>query len=107
MSQYDRVAALSALHEAAASRILVLDGAMGTEIQNLKLDEAAFRGERFVGHNHDQKGNNDLLILTQPEAVQAIHLRYFEAGVISSKPILFPPPASHRPITGWRLWPMS
>ena len=80
MSQYDRVAALSALHEAAASRILVLDGAMGTEIQNLKLDEAAFRGQRFVGHNHDQKGNNDLLILTQPEAVQAIHLRYFEAG---------------------------
>ncbi len=80
MNPYNRVTALKALREAAANRILVLDGAMGTEIQNLKLDEAAFRGQRFIGHNHDQKGNNDLLILTQPEAVQAIHLRYFTAG---------------------------
>ncbi len=71
---------VSALHAAAAERVLVMDGAMGTEIQNLKLSEADFRGERFRDHSHDQKGNNDLLILTQPDAVRAIHLAYFMAG---------------------------
>ncbi|TDR89674.1 methionine synthase [Enterovirga rhinocerotis] len=70
----------SALRAAARERILVMDGAMGTEIQNLKLTEADFRGERFRDHGHDQKGNNDLLILTQPEAVRDIHLAYFMAG---------------------------
>jgi 5-methyltetrahydrofolate--homocysteine methyltransferase len=70
----------SALRAAARQRILVMDGAMGTEIQNLKLSEADFRGERFRDHAHDQKGNNDLLILTQPEAVRDIHLAYFMAG---------------------------
>ncbi len=70
----------TALEAAAAERILVLDGAMGTEIQNLKLTEADFRGGRFGGHNHDQKGNNDLLILTQADAVRDIHLAYFRAG---------------------------
>ncbi|WP_375461706.1 methionine synthase [uncultured Enterovirga sp.] len=71
---------VSALRAAARERILVMDGAMGTEIQNLKLSEADFRGERFRDHAHDQKGNNDLLILTQPEAVRDIHLSYFLAG---------------------------
>ena len=71
---------VQALREAAARRILVLDGAMGTEIQKLKLSEEDFRGQRFKGWNHDLKGNNDLLILTQPEAVKAIHLDYFRAG---------------------------
>ena len=71
---------LNALREAAHERILVLDGAMGTEIQNLKLSEADYRGERFKDHGHDQKGNNDLLILSQPDAVRAIHLDYFRAG---------------------------
>ncbi|HKH33532.1 MAG TPA: homocysteine S-methyltransferase family protein, partial [Beijerinckiaceae bacterium] len=71
---------LAALREAAAERILVLDGAMGTEIQALKLSEADFRGERFREHGHDLKGNNDLLILTQPDAVREIHLHYFRAG---------------------------
>jgi 5-methyltetrahydrofolate--homocysteine methyltransferase len=70
----------SALRAAARERILVMDGAMGTEIQNLKLTEEDFRGERFRDHAHDQKGNNDLLILTQPEAVRDIHLAYFLAG---------------------------
>ena len=70
----------TALDAAAAERILVLDGAMGTEIQNLKLSEADFRGTRFTDHAHDQKGNNDLLILTQPDAVRQIHLDYFRAG---------------------------
>ncbi|MGA0596193.1 methionine synthase [Enterovirga sp. CN4-39] len=69
-----------ALRDAARERILVLDGAMGTEIQALKLSEADFRGERFRDHSHDQKGNNDLLILTQPDAVRDIHLAYFLAG---------------------------
>src|SRR3954466_2415900 len=53
---------------------------MGTEIQALKLSEADFRGERFRAHGHDLKGNNDLLILTQPDAVRATHLSYFRAG---------------------------
>ena len=68
------------LRDAARERILVLDGAMGTEIQALKLTEADFRGERFRAHGHDLKGNNDLLILTQPDAIRDIHLSYFRAG---------------------------
>jgi 5-methyltetrahydrofolate--homocysteine methyltransferase len=72
--------AAAALRAAARERILVLDGAMGTEIQALKLSEADFRGERFRDHAHDQKGNNDLLILTQPDAIRDIHLNYFRAG---------------------------
>src|ERR671916_1674012 len=69
-----------ALRQAAAERILVLDGAMGTEIQALKLSEQDFRGERFRDHGHDLRGNNDLLILTQPDAIRDIHLKYFLAG---------------------------
>jgi len=69
-----------ALRQAASERILVLDGAMGTQIQDLKLSEAQFRAERFKGWNHDLKGNNDLLVLTQPEAIRDIHLAYFQAG---------------------------
>ncbi|MCU4180775.1 methionine synthase [Bosea sp. BH3] len=68
------------LREAAQQRILVLDGAMGTQIQELKLSEADFRGERFKGFNHDLKGNNDIIALTQPEALRDIHLAYFRAG---------------------------
>lgn len=69
-----------ALRQSASERILVLDGAMGTQIQNQKFSEADFRGERFKGWNHDLKGNNDLLVLTQPEAIRDIHLAYFTAG---------------------------
>jgi len=61
-------------------RILVLDGAMGTMIQQRKLDEVAFRGERFKDWKKDQKGHNDLLNLTQPAIIEEIHRRYFEAG---------------------------
>ncbi len=68
------------LRQAAQERILVLDGAMGTQIQDLKLSEADFRGERFKGFNHDLKGNNDIIALTQPEALRDIHLAYFRAG---------------------------
>jgi 5-methyltetrahydrofolate--homocysteine methyltransferase len=69
-----------ALREEAQRRILVIDGAMGTQIQNLKLSEEDFRGDRFTDWNHDLKGNNDLLVLTQADAIRQIHLNYFEAG---------------------------
>jgi 5-methyltetrahydrofolate--homocysteine methyltransferase len=68
------------LEAAARERILVLDGAMGTMIQDLRLDEAQFRGTRFADWKQDVRGNNDLLILTQPDAVRDIHLAYFQAG---------------------------
>src|ERR1700741_3957218 len=64
----------------AAERILVLDGAMGTMIQELKLDEGGYRGARFDAWNREVRGNNDLLILTQPDAIRKIHLEYFRAG---------------------------
>jgi len=68
-------------HRLAAERILVLDGGMGTMIQSLKFSEADFRGARFADHAHDLRGNNDLLILTQPDAIRDIHLAYYRAGV--------------------------
>ena len=64
----------------ARERILVLDGAMGTMIQGLQFDEAAFRGDRFKDFHRDVKGNNDLLILTQPQAIEDIHFAYLYAG---------------------------
>ncbi|HZY13172.1 MAG TPA: methionine synthase [Beijerinckiaceae bacterium] len=71
---------LQELEVAARERILVLDGAMGTMIQGLRYDEAQFRGTRFVDWKQDVRGNNDLLILTQPDAIRDIHLAYFQAG---------------------------
>ena len=70
----------AALNKAARERILVLDGAMGTQIQSLKLDEEQFLGDRFIGCACHQKGNNDLLILSQPQAIEDIHYRYAMAG---------------------------
>ncbi|TWV84864.1 methionine synthase [Moraxella sp. VT-16-12] len=61
-------------------RILILDGAMGTEIQNYKLQEADYRGERFASITQEVKGNNDLLVLTQPQIIQNIHKSYLLAG---------------------------
>jgi 5-methyltetrahydrofolate--homocysteine methyltransferase len=61
-------------------RILVLDGAMGTMIQALKLDEEGYRGARFDAWNREVRGNNDLLNLSRPDAVREIHLKYFRAG---------------------------
>jgi len=63
-----------------ASRILVLDGAMGTMIQRYRLEEADYRGERFVDHSHELKGNADVLVLTRPDVIEAIHREYLEAG---------------------------
>jgi 5-methyltetrahydrofolate--homocysteine methyltransferase len=61
-------------------RILILDGAMGTMIQRYKFSEEDYRGERFKDYPHSLKGNNDLLVLTQPEAIKTIHRQYLEAG---------------------------
>src|ERR1700743_1819838 len=71
---------LTALRTAASQRILVIDGAMGAQIQCLNLDETQFRGERFHSCDRLLQGNNDLLILTQPQAIEDIHLAYALAG---------------------------
>ncbi|MEP9373686.1 methionine synthase [Mesorhizobium sp. KR1-2] len=71
---------LAALTKAARERILVLDGAMGTQIQGLGFDETHFRGDRFGGCACHQQGNNDLLILSQPGAIEEIHYQYAIAG---------------------------
>ena len=68
------------LDELVRNRILVLDGAMGTMLQQYKLGEKEFRGERFVNHAFDMQGNNDILSLTQPEIVYAVHKAYLDAG---------------------------
>ncbi|MCM8612537.1 methionine synthase [Accumulibacter sp.] len=75
--QPDRTAEL---RERLENQILVLDGAMGTMIQRHGLREADYRGSRFAGHPHDLKGNNDLLLLTRPELIRAIHAEYLAAG---------------------------
>ena len=74
------IASAKALAAAAAARILIIDGAMGTMIQRHKLDEAGYRGARFKSWKQDVKGNNDLLVLTQPKLIQEIHEQYLEAG---------------------------
>src|SRR6478752_2077321 len=71
---------LAALKAAARERILVLDGAMGTQIQGLGFGENHFRGDRFGTCACHQQGNNDLLILTQPAAIEEIHFQYAIAG---------------------------
>jgi len=63
------------------SRILFLDGAMGTMIQQERLSESDFRGERWRDHDRDLKGNNELLCITRPDLIRGIHERYLEAGV--------------------------
>ena len=68
------------LEQLLAQRILVLDGAMGTMIQRHKLTEADFRGQRFKSHPRDLRGNNDMLVLTRPDIILAIHEEYLEAG---------------------------
>ncbi|GAA0704186.1 homocysteine S-methyltransferase family protein [Dokdonella soli] len=86
---------VKALYDALAQRILVIDGAMGTMVQSYRLDEADYRGERFANGfdrlhepqrdatthpGHDLKGNNDLLTLTRPDVISAIHTAYLDAG---------------------------
>jgi 5-methyltetrahydrofolate--homocysteine methyltransferase len=71
---------MSKIQEAIKHRILVLDGAMGTMLQRNNFSEEDFRGERFAAFPHPLKGNNDLLSITQPEAVKQVHRLYFQAG---------------------------
>jgi 5-methyltetrahydrofolate--homocysteine methyltransferase len=75
-----RQTVLKALREAASDRILVIDGAMGTQIQDLALGESHFRGDRFQSCACHLQGNNDLLTLTQPQAIEDIHFAYAIAG---------------------------
>jgi 5-methyltetrahydrofolate--homocysteine methyltransferase len=71
---------MQALRAALAERILVLDGAMGTTIQNQRLEENDYRGERFADHPGELRGNNDLLNLTRPDLIRRIHEEFLEAG---------------------------
>ncbi|MEG2920383.1 MAG: methionine synthase [Acinetobacter sp.] len=71
---------LATLKELLTQRILIIDGAMGTMIQRHQLEEADYRGERFADWASDLKGNNDLLVLTQPHIIQGIHEDYLDAG---------------------------
>ncbi|SSC66271.1 methionine synthase [Ciceribacter selenitireducens] len=80
VTKRDGAEVMRALRQAASERILILDGAMGTQIQGLGLTEEAFRGSRFIGCACHQQGNNDLLILSQPDAIEEIHFRYAMAG---------------------------
>src|SRR4051794_33703699 len=75
--QKDRTADLK---KALDERIVIIDGAMGTMIQTYKLEESAYRGDRFQKWHKDLKGNNDLLNLTRPEIIEAIHRQYLDAG---------------------------
>ena len=77
MTREHRIAQLKA---AAQERILIIDGAMGTMIQRYRFDEATFRGARFAAHGKPVQGNNDLLVLTKPEAITEIHDGYLAAG---------------------------
>jgi 5-methyltetrahydrofolate--homocysteine methyltransferase len=75
-----RITRLAQLDKLLATRILMLDGAMGTMIQRYQLTEADYRGKRFADHPSDLKGNNDLLTLTQPKIIRDIHAAYLDAG---------------------------
>ncbi|MGO1461022.1 MAG: methionine synthase [Marinobacter sp.] len=76
----DRNTRLEQLRNALKERIVILDGGMGTMIQNLKLDEKAFRGDRFADYDREVRGNNDLLNITQPALLRNIHADYLDAG---------------------------
>jgi 5-methyltetrahydrofolate--homocysteine methyltransferase len=71
---------MTSFEQVLRERILILDGAMGTMLQQYNFSEEDFRGERFTDHPVSVKGNNDLLCITQPEAVASVHRAYFEAG---------------------------
>ncbi|MGH8560956.1 MAG: homocysteine S-methyltransferase family protein, partial [Nevskiales bacterium] len=80
MNRYNGETAETVLRRLLAERILVLDGAMGTMVQGYRLGETDYRGERFKDWHRDLKGNNDLLVLTQPAIIREIHGKYLESG---------------------------
>ena len=79
-SLLSRAQRIERLHAEAAKRILIIDGAMGTMVQDYRLTESDYRGTRFANWTRDVKGNNDLLILTRPDIIGGIHAAYVEAG---------------------------
>ena len=88
-------------------RLVILDGAMGTMIQTYRLTEEGYRGERFKNWPRDVQGNNDLLNLTQPNVIKAIHRQYLDAGADIIETNTF----NARPfpwlITAWSRWLMN
>lgn len=76
----NRTQRLQILHQLLTERVVVLDGAMGTMIQNLNLTEDDFRGQRFTDYHMDIKGNNDILVITQPDVIRDIHLEFLRKG---------------------------
>ena len=72
------------LLEIMEDRIVVLDGAMGTMIQQVKLEEKDFRAERFKDNKIDLKGNNDLLVITRPDVIENVHREFLEAGATNT-----------------------
>ncbi|MEX1267125.1 MAG: homocysteine S-methyltransferase family protein, partial [Woeseia sp.] len=76
----DRTTRITALKSLLAERILLLDGAMGTMIQQLKLNEDEFRGSQYRDWHRDLKGNNDLLSITRPDVIRDIHRQFLDAG---------------------------
>src|SRR5512133_1388466 len=69
-----------AIHQQLSKRILLLDGAMGSMVQQYRLEEKDYRGQRFADFPHDLKGNIDLLSLTRPDVIRSIHIAYLQAG---------------------------
>ena len=90
-----------------SERILILDGAMGTMIQDHNFTEEDYRGERFADWGQDVKGNNDLLSLTQPNVIRQIHEDFFTMGLTLLRLILSVLPLSHKLTTGWKNWFMK
>ena len=97
--RFTRTGRLALLGPLTRERILVLDGAMGTMVQSYGLSEADFRGERFADHPRDLRGDNDLLALTRPDIVPAIHDAYLEAGADIVETNTFTATSSPRPTT--------
>ena len=91
---------MSHINEELKKRILVLDGAMGTMLQQYNFTEEDFRGERFKDYPSSLKGNNDLLSLTQSKAIAEVHAKYFEAGADIVETNTF----SGTTIMTWKIW---
>ena len=91
------------LKELCNSRVLVLDGAMGTEIQRYNLTEVDFRGERYADVSGQMKGNNDVLNLTRPDVISDIYRRYLEAGADIITANTFSSHVSRKLIIIWKM----
>ena len=92
------------IEEVLTEKILVIDGAMGTMIQQYKLNEQDFRSDRFASHPKDVQGNNDLLNLTRPDIILTIHKEYIEAGADILETNTF---SSTSIAMAWKILPMN